>query len=90
MEYGANRIALAYWREQDPGFATFISDFFKKLLASTPSPVPAGEQVEPYFNANYQKLGPSPAYPWFQARMIVTATEESPAPSLKAVLAQTK
>ena len=90
VEYGANRFALAYWREQDPKFAASMSAFFGGMLANMPSPVPAGQTVEPYFNANYQELGPSPAYPWFQARMIVTASGEQPAPAFAAVVAGMK
>jgi hypothetical protein len=90
LEYGANRFALAYWREADPGFATWITTFFQGMAGSMPSPVPAGEDVETYFNANYEKLGPSPVYPWFQARMIVKAAEEVPAPDFATAAAETK
>ncbi len=90
VEYGANRIALAYWRETDPSIATLMMSLFHGLLNHTPSPVPAGKKVEDYFNANYETLGPGPAYPWFQSQMGVTLEEERPAPALNAVLAETK
>lgn len=90
VEYGADRFALAYWREADPAFATWITTFFQGMVGSVPSPVPAGQQVETYFNANYEQLGPSPAYAWFQARMIVTAAEEGPAPGFAKVAAETR
>jgi hypothetical protein len=52
--------------------------------------VPEGQDVETYFDANYQKLGPSPAYPWFQSRMCVTAIDERPEPSFAQALEATK
>jgi hypothetical protein len=90
VEYGANRISLAYWRETDPEGATLMMTLFHGVLDRTPSPVPAGETVEAYFDKNYEKLGPSPAYPWFQSHMGVTLEEERPAPKLDEVLAATK
>lgn len=48
----------------------------------SPNPVPAGEDVEAYFNKHYQQLGPSPAYSWFQSRMNVAAYDEKPIPTL--------
>jgi hypothetical protein len=90
VEYGANRIALAYWRETDPAIVTLMMSLFHGVLDHAPSPVPAGQDVETYFDKNYETLGPSPAYPWFQSRMGVTLEEEKPAPTLAAVLAETK
>ncbi len=87
VEYGANRIALAYWRETDPGVVTLTMSLFHGVLDHVPSPVPAGQEVEDYFDKNYETLGPSPAYPWFQSRMNVTLEEEKPAPTLVMVLA---
>ena len=63
---------------------------FQVVVDHMPSPLPAGEPVEGYFNQNYQKLGPSPAYPWFMSRMNVAAYEEKPEPSFKAVLGEIK
>ena len=90
VEYGANRIALAYWREVDPRIVTLMMSLFHGVLDHTPSPVPSGESVEAYFNKNYETLGPSPAYPWFQSRMAVTLEEEKPAPSFSMALASTR
>jgi hypothetical protein len=90
VEYGANRIALAYWRETDPSVATLVMSLFHGVLDHAPSPVPSGQDVEAYFNKNYETLGPGPAYPWFQSRMGVTLEEEKPAPALATVLASTK
>ena len=71
VESGADRIALAYWREADPQFAAAMLAVFGGILGRGPNPVPAGQSPETYFNTNYQQLGPTPAYIWFQSRMVV-------------------
>jgi hypothetical protein len=81
VEYGADRISLAYWREVDPSVVDAMMPIFRSVFDHSPNPVPAGEDVEAYFNKHYQELGPSPAYPWFQSRMNVAAYEEKPAPT---------
>ncbi len=90
VESGANRISLAYWREKDPSVVALMFSLFHGVLDHAPSPVPAGQPVESYFNTNYQTLGPSPAYPWFQSKMVVILEDEKPAPTLDAVLASVK
>ncbi len=90
VESGANRLALAYWRENDPSVVALMMRLFHQVLDGAPSPVPTGETVEAFFDKNYETLGPSPAYPWFQSRMNVTLEEETPVPSLKRVLAETR
>ncbi len=40
----------------------------------------------PYFNANYQKLGPTPAYRWYQSKMNVAADDQRPMPTFKQIL----
>ena len=90
VESGANRIALAYWRERDPSVETLMARLFHQVLDTMPSPVPAGETVEAFFDKNYESLGPSPTYPWFQSRMNVTLEDERPKPSLRQTLADTK
>lgn len=90
VEYGANRLALAYWRETSPQFAERTTAMFQGLVTNLPNPVPAGQPVEKYFNDNYQALGPTPSYRWFQSRMIVTASEEKPAPTFAQAVASTK
>ena len=90
VESGANRIALAYWRERDPSVETLMARLFHQVLDTMPSPVPAGEPVEVFFNRNYETLGSSPTYPWFQSRMNATLEEEMPKPSLQQALAETK
>ncbi len=90
VEYGANRIALAYWREVDPEVVEKMMPVFQGIVDHAPSPVPAGQSVEEYFDKNYETLGPSPAYPWFMSRMNVSAYQERPAPTFVMVLAATK
>jgi hypothetical protein len=87
-EFDANRIALAYWREVDPAVVQTMIPVFQGVVDHMPSPVPAGQSVETYFNTNYQTLGPSPAYPWFMSRMNVAAAEQSPAPSFAKVIGE--
>ena len=87
-EFEANRIALAYWREIDPTVVRTMIPVFQSVVDHMPSPLPAGQNVETYFNANYQTLGPSPAYPWFMSRMNVAAAEQTPAPSLAKVISE--
>ena len=90
LELGANRLAGAYWREKDPELLVHMRTIFGGVLQHAPNPVPEGQDVEPYFNANYAKLGPSPAYPWFQSRMCVTALDEKPAPTFAQTIAEMK
>jgi len=90
VEYGANRIALAYWRETDPEIVKLMMSLFHGVLDHAPSPVPAGQDAEAYFDRNYETLGPSPAYPWFQSHMGVALEEEKPAPTFAEALAATK
>ena len=89
IEFGADRIAAAYWRERDPSVIAHQQPVFAGILEHTPNPVPEGQRVEPFFNANYEKLGPTPAYIWFQARMCLTAFQEKPAPTFVETLRQT-
>ena len=90
IESGANRIAAAYWRERDATVVPHMRGAFETVLRHAPNPVPAGQEVKTYFNANYQTLGPSPAYPWFQSKMCVTVMDETPVPSFAQVLGETK
>jgi len=86
VEYGADRISLAYWREAGPATVDTMIPIFKNVLANAPNPVPAGQNIEAYFNKHYQDLGPSPAYPWFQSRMNVAAYDEKPVPTFAQAL----
>lgn len=87
VEYDANRIAAAYWREIDPSLMVTLDGAFHHVLESS-NPVPAGQSPEAYFNANYDKLGLSPDYGWFQARMVTSVNAEKPAPSFAQSLAK--
>ena len=86
VEYGANRIALAYWREVNSQIAETMRPVFQAVVDHAPNPVPPGQSVEDYFNANYETLGPSPVYPWFMSRMNLAAFDEKPAPTFSAAL----
>ncbi len=86
VEYGANRIALAYWREVNPQIAETMRPVFQGVVDHAPNPVPPGQSVEGYFDAHYEKLGPSPVYPWFMSRMNLAAFDEMPAPTFPAAL----
>jgi hypothetical protein len=90
QEAGANRIAAAFWREQQPSVVIHMRAAFQMVLDHAPNPMPAGEVVETYFDANYQTLGPSPAYPWFQSKMCVTVIDEQPELTFKQVLERTR
>jgi hypothetical protein len=90
VEYGANRISLSYWREADPQVGEIMRPVFQSFLDHAPSPVPPGQSVEDYFNANYETLGPGPRYPWFMSRMNLAAFDETPFPSFAAALKSQK
>jgi hypothetical protein len=90
IEFGADRIAAAYWNEHDPGVIAHQRRVFEAILHNFPNPVPEGASVEPYFNDHYQELGPTPGYLWFHSRMCLTAFDEKPATSFKKALTETK
>ncbi len=89
-ESGANRISAAYWRERDPAVVPHMKAAFEQVTAHAPNPVPAGQDTETYFNANYERLGPTPAYIWFASKMGVTVIDEKPIATFKQALEQTK
>ncbi len=86
IEYEADRIAMAYWNEIDPVMSSKIVAIAQSVLDHAPNPIPEGQAIESYFNANYEALGPTPAYPWFQAQMIVTSGKERPKPKFAQAL----
>ena len=90
QEAGANRIAAAFWRERDASVVAHMRAAFQMVLDHAPNPVPKGQAVETYFDANYETLGPSPAYPWFQSKMCVVVIDERPMPTFKQALEETK
>ena len=87
MEFDADRISLAFWREADPTVPTRMMPVFRQVVAMMPNPVPPGQETITYFNAHYQQLGPTPAYRWYQSQMNVTADEERPSPTFAQILA---
>jgi hypothetical protein len=82
VEYGANRIAAAYWRLKDPAFMERTEKKMTTVTATMPNPVPPDQPAERYFNDNYEKLGPTPAYIWFQYSMVLKVQREKPLPTL--------
>jgi hypothetical protein len=86
VEYGANRIAAAYWRLKDPAFMQRTEEIMATLYPGMPDPVPEGQVKERFFNENYDKLGPTPAYRWFQYSMVLSVQAERPLPSLQQTL----
>ena len=84
-----HRIASAYWQERDPQLIAHQRALFEGLLKAFPNPVPEGQNVEAYFDANYEKVGPTAAYIWFQARMCVAAFNEMPSPTFARALKET-
>jgi hypothetical protein len=87
-ENGANRIALAFWREREPRFAAGIVHGFAALLGSTPSPVPAAQSAQAYFDANFSTIVQADAYTWFQGKMLVELAAETLPPSFHRALSQ--
>lgn len=87
-ENGANRIALAFWREHDPRYALGIVTGFRALLESAPSPLPEGVTPEAYLDEKFARVAESEEYTWFQAEMIVALAHESPPPSFHKALSQ--
>ena len=87
-ENGANRIALAFWREQDPQFAAGIVHGFEALVRAVRSPVPAGLTPQQYLDAHFAELAHGDTYTWFQAESIASLAHEEPPPSLHRALSQ--
>jgi hypothetical protein len=87
-ENGANRIALAFWREQQPRFAAGIVAGFEALLQSMPSAVPAGAPLGEYVDAHFAQLSHGASYTWVQASSVAGLAHESPAPSFHKALSQ--
>ncbi len=82
----ADRITVAYWRIADPALPSRVVAIAQNLIDHTPSPVPAGQGVQDYFNQNYGHMDPS-VRPWFGAQLYLAAYNETPPPSLFQALA---
>ena len=78
MEFDADRVSLAYWREADPTVVSRMVPIFQRVVSTYHNPTPAGQDTTAYFNAHYQELGPTPAYRWYQSQMNVVAEQERP------------
>jgi hypothetical protein len=87
-ENGANRIALAFWREHDPRYAIGVVHGYRALLTAMPSPLPAGQAAPGYFDAHFATMTPGDTYTWFEAKMIAELAEENPLPSFHKSLSQ--
>jgi hypothetical protein len=86
VEYGANRIAAAYWRLKDPALMENTAKRMATISSVMTDPVPAGQTKEKFFNENYEQLAPTPAYRWFQYSMVLSVQAEKPLPSFKQTL----
>ena len=81
----ADRITLAYWRDVDPLLVAKVAAVTQGMLDHVPSPVPAGQSYESYFNQNYKTI-PPPLRPWFASHMVLTAMAEKPPPTFAQTL----
>jgi hypothetical protein len=88
QENGANRIALAFWRERDPRYAVGVVHGYRALLTAMPAPLPAGQSVASYFDTTFATMTPGDTSTWFQAKMIADLAEENPLPSFHKALSQ--
>jgi hypothetical protein len=74
----ANRVTVAYWREQDSAYLTTLLARCQRIRERLPSPVTDGQDPGQFFNAN-RNLGSKPnVYGWFQTGMVVQAGAERP------------
>jgi hypothetical protein len=86
LEYGANRIAAAYWRMKDPAYMQQRAEHSRTLYNLVPNPIPADQSKQKYFDENFARLVGTPAYTWFQAGMVVDVSAENPLPTFKQAL----
>jgi hypothetical protein len=85
-ESDASRIAAAYWRLKDASFMEMTAKRIAAARESTRTLVAAAQQSEKYFDDNYEKLGPTPAFIWFQCDMVLKVLSEQPLPSFRQTL----
>jgi hypothetical protein len=86
LEYGANRIAAAYWRAKDPAYMQRRTEHFRAIYSLVPNPIPDGQSKQKYFDENFARIVGTPAYSWFQSGMVVDVSAENPLPSFKQTL----
>lgn len=87
-EAGANRIALAFWRERRPRFAQAVVQRSQDVLQAIGDPLPAGESAQAYLAAHAEAPVDDGTARWLQAQMIATLAREQPAPSFHKALSQ--
>jgi hypothetical protein len=86
LEYGANRIAAAYWRLKDPELMERTEKRMAGVQSVLTSPVPAGQTEKDYFNKHFAELAPTRDYIWYQYTMVLKAQAEKPLPTFKQAL----
>jgi hypothetical protein len=86
LEYGANRIAAAYWRMKDPALMERTERRMAGVQSVLTSPVPAGKDEKQYFNQNFATLAPTRDYIWYQYSKVLKAQAEKPLPTFKQAL----
>jgi hypothetical protein len=86
-ELEANRISVAWWREQDPAYLAKVMKEFRAVRQQLPRPVPPGQDIESYFVHHYDELSKSPeTYTWFQIELALSAADERPAMSFQQII----
>ena len=85
FEYGANRIAAAYWRSKDPAFMENTAKRMSAISSMLTDPVPPVQSQEDFFNKNYRDLSAN-NYRWFHYTMVLNAQAEKPLPTFKQTL----
>jgi hypothetical protein len=86
-ELEADRLAVAYWRSEDPAFLNALMRNYRLITAKLPSPVPRGETPKQYFAENFRAVAANPdAYGWYKFDTALRAYEETPAPTLQKLL----
>jgi hypothetical protein len=78
-ELTANRISVAWWREQEPDYLARLLKNFAAVQQKLHNPVPPGQDMRSYFEHNAGELSKNPdAYTWFQLEFALLAEGERP------------
>lgn len=89
-EVFANRIGILWWRKQ--GRQKELAkcyEYAKKMFASLPNPVPAGQSVEEYFGKNYEEASKDPfVYGYMQFSQFISVYEDKKLPSFDVFVKQ--
>ena len=86
VEFGANRIAAAYWRMKDPAYMQKRTEHFQAIVNLIPNPLPGGQSKEQFFNEHFASIVATSAYSWFQSNMVVDVSAEKPLPTFQQTL----